>query len=146
MRIGGGIPIDTLITLLAPPASQSQLLLRALTTAQPIIYLSTAVRDTAALEAWLAAARSEPGEVTAIQAPAESLIEELPAHLESVPSESFLVITEFNPLESARRSDYRTFLNDLHEWAREQDAVVFLPGLDTAELGSDRSLTLNRVD
>lgn len=146
MRIGGGIPVDTVLTILAPPASQSQILLRALTSEQPLVYLSTGVRDTDALEAWLAEGRAEPDEVTAIHAPAESLFETLPEHLERAPPESFLVVDEINPLEAGSRSEYRTFLNDLHSWAREEDAVVFLHGLDAPETASLRSLTLNRVD
>ena len=146
MRIGGGIPVDTVITLLAPPASQSQLLLRALTSEQPLVYLSTGVRDTEALEAWLAGVRSEPDGVTAVHTPAELLMEDLRDHLEGVPPESFLVVDEINPLETGARSEYRAFLNDLHSWAREEDSVVFLHCLDTPETTPLRSLTLNRVD
>lgn len=146
MRIGGGIPIDTVITLLAPPASQSQLLLRALTSEQPLVYLSTSVRDTDALEAWLGTVRSQSDEVTVLYTPPDSLLDDLPTYLQSAQPESFLVVDDINALEAGQRSKYRNFLNDVHEWTRKQDAIAFLHCLDTVEAGSHRSMTLNRVD
>lgn len=49
-RIDGGLPVGSLVAVLAPPASQSQRLLRAVTGERPLVYLSTSVRDASELE------------------------------------------------------------------------------------------------
>lgn len=145
-RLGGGLPVTSIIGLLAPSASQSQLLLRAVTRRQPLLYISTSWRNEDELERWLATPRRQRDDVTVRYVPPETLVEDLNAHLQAATPESFLVIDAVNPLEQAPRSEYLTFLNDLKQWLVEHDSVAFLHCLDPMAPTARRSLTLNRID
>jgi hypothetical protein len=132
--------------LLAPPASQSQLLLRAVTQERPVVYLSTSARNEEELATWLAASPHGRANVTVEYTPPETLLGNVRDLLQAAPSESFLVFDAANPLERTSREEYLAFLHDVKGWVAAHDSVAFFHCLDTTRPPPLRPVTLNWVD
>lgn len=145
-RLGGGISVSSVVGFLAPPTSQSQLLLRTVTEGRPLLYLSTSHRNETELETWLAAPRHQDASITVEYTPPESLLTNVTDLLQAAPPEAFVVIDSADSLEDAPRVEYVSFLNELKQWLLDHDSVAFLHCLDATDTPSHRSLTFNWVD
>lgn len=137
-RLGGGVPAGTLVALVAPPATQSELLLREPLDANGGTYLS-ALRpaDEAAV----------PDGATAEHARPEELLAGADSLLAPVGDGEAVLVDPVNELEAdADRDRYVDFLATLKSRLRETGGVGFLHALEQASEPPLRWLTLARAD
>lgn len=145
-RLGGGVSVGTVVSLLAPPASQGQLLLRAVTQERPVVYFSTSSQSEEQLATWLAASHHRRESVTVKYTPPDTLLGDVRDVLQIAPSESFLVFDTINPLERASRDEFLAFLHDVKQWVTAHDSIAFFHCLNTARTPPLRPVTLNWAD
>lgn len=143
-QIDGGLPPGSLLSLTAPPTSQSELLLAELMRTRPTVVIST-TRPEDELREW-AEAHAGSGEVEIVSTNPESLLDEPGIATNGLTPESFLIIDSVNGLETAPRDQYLYFLNQLKARLRESESVGILHCIDQLENPPRRSLTLHRSD
>lgn len=142
--IGGGLPPGGLLSLTAPPTSQSELLLAELMRVRQTVVVST-TRPEAELREW-ADANAGNEEVTVVSTDPESLLENPELATNHLSPESFLIIDSVDGLEMASRDRYLAFLNHVKARLRETDSVGILHCIDKTENPPHRSLSLHRSD
>lgn len=142
--IGGGLPAGGLLSLTAPPTSQSELLLAELMRVRQTVVVST-TRPEEEIRDW-ADANAGSEESTIVSTDPESLLEDPERATTPLSPESFLIVDSVNSLEMASRDRYLAFLNHLKERLRETDSVGILHCIDETDTPPQRSLTLHRSD
>lgn len=145
-RLDGGIPIQSIVALTAPPSSQSELLLYQFTRAQPTVYLSTVTPQEEEVLSLVDKVVQRPKEVTFSYASPSSLLQNPESVLSRIENESYVIVDVANGLEEASREEYLSFLDKLKERVRETDSVAVLYCLTEEENPPQRSLTLKRAD
>lgn len=146
-RIGGGIPTGTLLALVAPAASQSEVLLHQFAGARPFHYVSTTCPDPDELRATVAAHVDDPSEGTFAYVDPEEALADPETLAGDVSPESYLVLDTADAFEQAgSRTEYLSFLNALKRRVGERDAVCVLHCLEGATPHGRRALTQKRAD
>lgn len=143
-QIEGGLPPGGLLSLTAPPTSQSELLLAELMRTRQTVVVST-TRPEDELREWTDA-NAGTGEVETVSTDPESLLDKPEIATSSLTPESFLIIDSVNGIETASREQYLGFLNHLKARLRESDSVGVLHCIDQLENPPRRGLTLHRSD
>lgn len=143
-RVGGGVPVGNLLAVVAPPESQSQLLLREFAATRESVYICTTCSDeTEIREQYLPAGASS----TVLPTSPESMLASPGEYAAEVPAESFVFVDAVNGLEHAGdRSAYLGFLNALKKRLREVGAVGVLHALESDPSPRMRTETLHRAD
>lgn len=138
-RLNGGFPPGTLVALVAPPDTQSELLLSALARERPTRYVST-VRPAAEIEADLDAT-----DLTVDRVTPEALLDSPGAYVD-VGEASNVVVDPTTGLESGDRDAYVDALNALKGRLAATGSVGLLHCVDAEPTPRHRGLTLHRVD
>lgn len=140
-RLDGGIGVGRLLALTAPPSSQTELLLRQLASTRRTTFVSTH-RSAAEVREWAAAGV----EIDVTRVTPEELLQGPDAVLESLTSESFLILDTADGLEHAPRESYLDLLDQIKQRLVETDSVGVLHCTDRADNPPRRALTLSRAD
>ncbi|MFB6282266.1 MAG: RAD55 family ATPase [Haloferacaceae archaeon] len=142
--LDGGIPAGSLLALHAPPASQSELLLRELVSIHRTLYVPT-LRPAAEVTAWAEAA---PGDVDlrADHRRPDDLLADPDSLIHEADPESLLVVDPVDGVEAGDREAYVDFLTRLKRHLRETDGVGVLHCIDRGVDSPARGTTLKRAD
>ncbi|WP_267640354.1 RAD55 family ATPase [Haloarchaeobius amylolyticus] len=138
----GGIPAGSLLALVAPPDSQSELLLDQLVAQHPALYLST-TRPADVVERGLGTAAENTEVVFLGPDPSP---EDLTNALPHVPENCVVVLDQPNPLEAAPRRAYVAMLNQLSRRLAETDSIGFFHCTGDRETTPQRGTTLAAAD
>lgn len=145
-RLGGGIPAGGLLALVAPAGSQSELLFKALASAETVWYLSTICTDEDELREIVDPTGDRAHDLTVEYVPPEALIDDPAAFADDIPPGTCVVIDTVNGLEAAPGEDYLAFLNRLKARLRATGSIAILHGLADEPIPEGRPLTLKRAD
>lgn len=138
-NLRGGVPAGTLVALVAPPESQSELLLEAIATAGPALYLANS-RTADGVSASLS-----HDELTARAFDHETLREDRSDLLADVPDGGYAVFDAVEPFERLEPDAHLAALADLVETLRANDAVGVVHCLGRQQ-DAARRRTLRRAD
>lgn len=149
----GGIPRGRMVALIAPPDTQSELLVKRLVAERPTLYLTT-LRPKWEVEEELRDylqtsdfQESIANQIDVREVSPSDLIKDPESILEDVTEHSNLVIDAVNELEEEDPTDYGRFLNRLKRRLWETGSVGLCYGIEVEEgqpIG--RSITLRLVD
>lgn len=144
--LDGGIEVESLVALTAPPGSQSELLLDQFVRTRPSLYVST-VRPEAEVREHIARQDAETPDLTVLNPAPDDLLAAPEQVTSQVPPESYVLVDTVDGLESADRGRYLAFLNDLKARLRETDSVGVLHCVaGDSPVPPLRDLSLNRAD
>jgi hypothetical protein len=143
--IDGGIPAGSLLALVAPPASQSELLLRELAAAHRTLYLST-LRPAAEVQAWAETTTAGDVDVRAEHRRPATLLDDPDWLVEEITPESLVVIDTADGIERGDRETYVDLLTRLSSRLRSVDSVGVLHCLEQGTDPPARATTLKRAD
>ena len=131
-ELGGGVPVGSVVALIADPASQSELFVRALVAAHETRYLTT-VRPAESVARWLDLPVAENVGQTQILdiATQDDIVAGARRAVQSIPRDGAVVIDSAGPLEAAKRSQYRSLLCSLDTTVSEADGVGLIHALTT---------------
>lgn len=139
-QLNGGVPSGSITAVLAPPASQSELLLYELASVRPTLYLTT-VRSADDIHDSMVQLQFENDDVVAASvdptAPEETLLE----LVEELPSPSTLIVDPTEVFEWLPATQYWTFLNELRDGLADANAVGFFHCLDGQHVPPQRDTT-----
>jgi KaiC/GvpD/RAD55 family RecA-like ATPase len=144
-KLNGGLPPGSLTAALAPPASQSELLLYELAGARPTLYLAT-VRDADGVRAVLSRLSLDGPDVVVASTDAAAPLEDALRFAETLPPSSLLVVDPVRPLEHASPPRYWRFLNALRDRLADAGAVGVLPCLEDGRAPPGRTATKHVAD
>lgn len=139
-KLGGGVPIGGVVTLSAPPASQSELFLYEFATTRKTVYLST-VRTPATVEEALDAQSIEAASIETIHVDPERPLAHASELVDELAAETNVVVDPMGPLEKGQAVAYRQFLAELKHRAVENGNVVFCHCLREPGPPDERRLT-----
>lgn len=142
-RLGGGFPGGSLVSLTAPPDSQSELLLYEAAAANDCRYLSTLrpadeVRDALSRTVGEAGLDIRQVDADALRSTPGGALDELDG--------SLVVVDPATELEQGDREAYRAFLDELKSRLSATDSVALLHCHRTTPRTLRRDLTLARAD
>lgn len=143
--LDGGLPAGKLSALVAPPESQSGLLLDRLALDHEALYVSTN-RPGAAVVDHLRGVADDPEPVAVEAARPGTLLADAETYLAEIPEGGVVVVDPVDGLEAADREAYLDFLDDLWRTATANDAAVLLHCGKTDPAPNLRPTTLNRAD
>lgn len=141
-KLRGGVPVGNLVALVAPPESQSELLLDAVATAGPSLYL-TAARTPEEVSESLSP--SVAGATTALRYDAADLRTDVDGLLSGLPEEGYAVFDAAEPFEQLELQAHQSVLDDVSAALRANDAVGLVQCLGTHQ-DAARRRTLRRAD
>lgn len=141
--LGGGLPVGKLSVLVAPPESQSELLLEQLAGTQETLYVSTN-RPAPEVREQLGVDDPDHEPTAVVEVRPDRLVEEDPQY--ELPSGGVVVVDPINGLEVAERDAYMEFLGELRTAAADAGCAVLLHGQGTETTPHLRPATLARAD
>lgn len=144
-RIGGGLPVGEILALVAPPESQSALLLRQLIQQRTTTFIST-IRTERDIRSWGEAGTQSPTNLIITSETSESIVEHPEALSDHIEPESFVILDRGDGLEYSSREKYRAFLNTFGEILSSTDSVGLIHCNGSVETPPQRNLTLSRAD
>ncbi|WP_336344369.1 RAD55 family ATPase [Halalkalicoccus ordinarius] len=121
-KLSGGIPPGSVVALVAPPASQAELLLYELTVPRRTLYLTTE-RSAEAVRDAFDRTNAPTGSPEVRRLDGEAPVDAAHRLVEALPEDSTLIVDPVDTLESQDLPRYRRFLNAL------QTAMVNTGGL-----------------
>lgn len=127
-ELGGGIPSGSLVTLLAEPASQAELLLAGLAGGRDTAYLSSE-RASTAVTAGLRNQRGPYDDLVVSRLDHDAPVVDAVDHLEQVPEDGLFVVDPVETLERVSPGRYRTFLDRTRSVIARTDGVAVLHAL-----------------
>ena len=142
--LDGGVPAGSLVALVAPPESQSELLVDAVATAGPALYL-TSVRTPAEVRESMEAADRDTDQLTVREYTAEELRNDVDGLLSGLERRDYVVFDTAERIETLERFARRSVLNSLKQTLRANGAVGLVHCLGLQK-DADRRLTLHRAD
>lgn len=143
-RLGGGVPVGSVVAVTAPPSSQSELLLSQIVTGRDAVYHPT-VRPATTVERAFAR-RESPHEVDVRRLDDDTPLQDLRASVSAFPAETNVVVDPVGVLEECPPASYRRLLADLAEWAEEADGLVVFHCLRDEHTPARRRDTLHAAD
>ncbi|WP_435333528.1 RAD55 family ATPase [Haloarchaeobius sp. TZWWS8] len=138
----GGVPSGNVVALLAPPESQSELLVNMLTAQHEALYLST-TRTADAVEDGLGRAATDTNVVYLGASPSP---DDLTSALSHVPENGLVVVDQQNPLEDVSRREYVSMVNALQRRLRESGSIAMLHCTGDRKSTPRRDVTLVAAD
>ncbi len=144
-KLGGGIPAGSLVALVAPPASQSELILFELTATRETLYLTTA-RSTAAVRDALTRTNTRVGSPTIKEVEADAPIDHALRLIRQLPEGANLIIDPIDVLEEDGGIRYRNFLNDVQTHMMNIGGIAYLHCLDGRAVPPMRDTTEYMAD
>lgn len=143
-QLDGGIPAGSVVSFIAPAASQSELFLYELTTARETLYL-TADRTEDAVRTALEDTGAPTGDPRIRYVAGDSPLDTARRLFRNATEGSSLIVDPVDPLEQTDQGRYRNFLNDLSNHMRNTGSMAVLHCLDQAD-GTVRSITEHMAD
>lgn len=151
-ELEGGIPPGRMLSLVAPPETQSELLVKEMAISRPSVYISTfrpewEVRE--GLRDHLQKSQDEAlldNELQVSYVRPEDLLAEPMAFIGDLPKGSNLIIDSINEFEIEDRTQYVEFLNTAKEALWDTGSVGLFYGIEEPRAPQARSLTLKRSD
>ena len=142
-RLDGGLPPGSLVALVAPPETQSELLLYELTAERQTLYIST-VRTEASVKHAFDRTDVDVGNPMVAYAGHESGFDEIGDVVGRAGTETNLVVDAANPLERRDAAAYQSFLNKLHTYVRRTGSIAVLHCLRTDAVAVDPAAARGR--
>mgnify|MGYP001048627507 CR=1 FL=1 len=145
-EFGGGVPAGSVVALTADPASQSELLVRALAAVHETRYLTT-VRPADSVARWLEEPTTDGATPTQIldMTEQDDPLASVRREIRSIPSGGAVVIDSVGPLEAAARPRYRSLLCSLDTAVSKADGLGLIHALTTDEPRSKCRLLTEQV-
>lgn len=144
-KLDGGVPAGSLTAIVAPPASQSELLLYELSSVRPTLYLST-IRSVTDVGNAMTQSTSDGSDVVVSEIDGTAPVAHALEAIRELPPESTLVIDPMERYEHLPPADYWLFLNELRAELDAVDSVGFLHCLDGSGHPPRRDGTLYVAD
>lgn len=144
-ELGGGIPPGRMIALLAPPDSQSELIVEELVAGRDTLYIST-VRPGWEVREELQGSLPDGRQIAVEYTTPEALLEQPLEYLDRLDERTNLVVDCVNGCEMVDRGRYLQFLNAAKRRLYETGSIGLVYGTEEAETPPCRGLTLNRAD
>lgn len=143
-RLDGGVPAGSLVALVAPPESQSELLLDSFATAGPALVL-TGARFADEVEARLVADFYAEDDLAVAEFSTPDLADDVDSLLADVPEGGRLVVDGADPIEALDPEDQRDTLRAIRGVLRDREAVGMVHCLGVDD-GRGRTRTLHHAD
>ena len=144
-QLEGGLLPGSIVAYLAPPASQSELLLQEMTAQRNSLYLSTARSEGAVLEAFQRSA-APTGDPLVQFVPSDAPLDNARQMVRGAEGEMNVIIDPMDPLERTEASRYQTFLNELQNHMANTGSVAVLHCLAGDNQPAQRQLTTHMAD
>lgn len=144
-KLSGGIPAGSVVALVAPPASQAELLLYELTVPRQTLYL-TAERSTEAVRDAFDRTNAPTGSPEVRRLDGEAPVDAANRLVEALPEESTLIVDPVDTLESQELPRYRRFLNALQTAMINTGGIAVLHCLDGLTPPPGRDNTVYMAD
>ncbi|MFB6353018.1 MAG: RAD55 family ATPase [Halobacteriales archaeon] len=124
-QLEGGLLPGSVVAYLAPPASQSELLLMEMTSQRNSLYLSTARSEGAVREAF-ERTQAPTGDPVVQYVPADAPLDNARQLFRSVDGEANVIVDPMDTLERSDPARYQTFLNELQNHMGNTGSVAML--------------------
>lgn len=144
-QLDGGIPAGSMVTLAADPASQSELFLQELTAERGTLYLTTIRSDQAVRDAY-DRATTRTGDPTIRDVGGDAPLDRANRFIRELPQNATLIIDVLDPLERARDSRYREFLNELQTHMINTESIAILHALKGEQVPENRDMSEHMSD
>lgn len=144
-RLDGGLTAGCLLAYIAPPQSQSELLLRRFLQVRQSLFVSL-IRPATEIRDWAEQGETTVADLTVMTPRPDQLFEGFDALEAQLTPESFVLIDNTTELEGASRDVYLEFLNDLKDVLERTNSVGILHCSTLDPAPSQRGLTLARAD
>ena len=144
-RLNGGVPTGSLVAIVAPPQTQSELLLYRATAQRDSFYLST-LRNEANVKRAFDRSDVDLGNPMVAYAEPGIPFEEIGDVLGRSGTETTIVVDTANTLERRDPDQYQAFLNKLHTYVRRTAGIAYLHCHRTASEPAGREVTLGMAD
>jgi len=144
-QLGGGIPEWSIVLLVAPPASQSELFLYELTTTRGTLYLTT-VRSGTAVEDAVERAPGRVGNPTVRDIGGDAPLDSAHSLVRDLPEGANLIVDVMDPLERRDASRYRGFLNELQTHLMNTKGLAVLHAMRGSDIPKNRDMTKHMAD
>lgn len=149
-HLDGGIPPGRIVTLVAPPDTQSELLLKHLAAEHDCLYVTTLrprweVQEEVADHVQSAGGEDGPS-LDIVELADDAPLADLRERVESIESSTVLVVDAINELETIARPRYVRFVDDVKETLWDTRSAGVFYGLETPEPAEGRTVTLRRTD
>lgn len=144
-QLEGGLLPGSVVAYLAPPASQSELLLMELTAQRNSLYLTTARSEGAVREAFQRS-QAPTGDPVVRYVPADAPLDNARQLFRSIEGEANVIIDPMDTLEHADAARYQSFLNELQNHMGNTGSVAVLHCLTGDGEPARRGLTTHMAD
>jgi KaiC/GvpD/RAD55 family RecA-like ATPase len=144
-ELNGGIPAGSVVALLAPPASQAELLLYELTVPRRTLYLTTERSMEAVRDAFDRTA-APTGSPDVRHVDGEAPLDTANRLVEALPEGATLIVDPADVLERQTPARYRRFLNALQTAVVNTGGLAVLHCLDGTDPPAQRDTTLYMAD
>jgi KaiC/GvpD/RAD55 family RecA-like ATPase len=144
-QLGGGIPEGSIVLLVAPPASQSELFLYELTTTRGTLYLTTVRSGTAVGDA-VERASGRVGNPTVRDIGGDAPLDSAHSLVRDLPEGANLIVDVMDPLERRDASRYRGFLNELQTHLMNTKGLAVLHAMRGSDVPKNRDMTKHMAD
>lgn len=150
--LDGGVPPGRILSILAPPDTQGELLVKHLAATHDCLYLST-LRPKWEVEEEVAdfvqRTAVDGGDVTDVrieQLTPDGRLEDARQYIETMDMSGVIVIDSINEMEQAEPARYTRFIDDVKERIWETGSVAILYGIEDPNPSRGRTITLRRAD
>ena len=144
-QLGGGIPEGSIVLLVAPPASQSELFLYELTTTRGTLYLTT-VRSGRAVGDAVERASGRVGNPPVRDIGGDAPLDSAHSLVRDLPEGANLIVDVMDPLERRDASRYRGFLNELQTHLMNTKGLAVLHAMRGSDVPKNRDMTKHMAD
>lgn len=147
-RLDGGLQEGSLISLVAPPASQVSPIFYSLIQERPTVYFTTYRRKDVVRNELENSVRNSSN-VTIVDIGVDQPVEQMYRALEQLDTDRSvnLIVDPMNPIEDlGDRSNFVDLLNDIKEYALRTDSLAFLYCADADTTPQWREITLTYTD
>lgn len=142
-RLGGGFPAGSLVALVAPPETQSELLLYQLTAQRQTLYLSTLRSEEGVKEAFDRSSIDVGNPMVAYAEP-DTAFDEIGDVVGRAGTRMNLIVDAANTLERRDPAAYQSFINKLHTYVRRTGSIAMLHCHDTDAIETDPAAARGR--
>ena len=144
-QLEGGLLPGSVVAYLAPPASQSELLLMEMTNQRDTLYLST-TRTEGAVRDGFERCQAPVGDPVIRYVPADAPLDNARQMFLEIEGESNLIIDPVDTLERSDPTRYQKFLNELQNHMRNTGSVAILHCITGDSEPELRSMTEHMAD
>ncbi len=144
-KLDGGLPPGSLVALSASPASQSEQVIRDLSTARKTLLLTTR-RPRDAVERSLARRGLPPENIAVRKIDPVNSTDDVLSYVRALDTRTNLVLDPMNPIEQLHEQDYVQFVSTLQDGIRQKESVAVLHCLTGETTPENRGVTEYMAD